>query len=468
MPLSKSHYSVLVIGGGPAGMAAAKTAAKYGVDVALVDEQFQPGGQIYRNVDRSPLPDIDLPGKEYTFGKTEVLSFRQADIDYQPGASVWYLDRDRCVGVLIDGVNHRLSADKIIIAVGAQERPMPIPGWQLPGVMSAGAGQILLKSAALVPGADVVLAGSGPLLLLLAWQYIRAGVSISAILDTTTKINRIKALAHLPRALGAVDYLWKGLGLIRTIRRARIPLFSNVSQLVAEGEPKLQSISFRSGGRDHKIKTSLLLLHQGVIPSLHMAQAAGCGIGWNESQQCWIPEVDSWGQSSLPGILITGDGAGISGARAASLSGQLSGLQVAYELKQIDCKQRDRLAVPLRNAWNRHRSIRPFLDAWYRAPDSYLNPPDETMVCRCEEVFASEIRDIAKIGCIGPNQAKAFTRCGMGPCQGRLCGNTVEQIMAKSRGESVAQTGRYRARPPLKPITLGQIAGSMDPGESNQ
>lgn len=466
MPLLKSLYSLLVIGGGPAGMAAAKTAAKYGVDVALVDEQFQPGGQIYRNVDRSPLPDIDLPGKEYTYGKTEVLSFRQSNIDYQPGASVWYLDRDRCVGVLVDSVNRQLTADKIVIAVGAQERPMPIPGWQLPGVMSAGAGQVLLKSAALVPEDGVVLAGTGPLLLLIAWQYIRAGISIRAILDTTPNTNKLKALPSLPRALAAVDYLWKGLGLMTAIRRARVPFFKNVTKLTAEGGTKLASVHFNSGGRDHEIDASLLLLHQGVIPGLHMAQAAGCEIGWNEKQQCWIPEVDDWGQSSIAGISIAGDGAGISGARAASLSGQLCGLQVAHEMEQIDRKRRDQLAAPVRNAWNRHRAIRPFLDAWYRVPDSYLNPPDETMVCRCEEVFASEIRNIVKTGCIGPNQAKAFTRCGMGPCQGRLCGNTVEQIMAQSRGESVAQTGRYRARPPLKPITLGQIAGDMNTGES--
>jgi hypothetical protein len=467
MALSKSHYSLLVIGGGPAGMAAARTAAKYGVDVGLVDEQFQPGGQIYRNVDRSPLPDIELPGKEYTAGKTEVLSFRQADIDYQPGASVWYLDKERCAGVLVNAVNRNLTADKIVIAVGAQERPMPIPGWQLPGVMSAGAGQILLKSAALVPENGVVLAGSGPLLLLLAWQYIRAGITIRAIVDTTPKINQLRALACLPRALGAVDYLWKGLGLITTIRRARIPLFKNGSMLVAEGDTKLESIRFNSGSKDHKIEASLLLLHQGVIPSLHMAQSAGCEIGWSETQQCWTPQVDRWGQSSIAGVSITGDGAGISGARAASLSGQLCGLQLAYELQRINRKQRDQLAGPVTNAWNRHRLIRPFLDAWYRVPDSYLDPPDETMVCRCEEVYASEIRDVVKMGCIGPNQAKAFTRCGMGPCQGRLCGNTVEQIMAKSRGESVAQTGKYRARPPLKSITLGQIAGNMNPGEPN-
>jgi NADPH-dependent 2,4-dienoyl-CoA reductase/sulfur reductase-like enzyme len=458
--LIKSHYSLLVIGGGPAGMAAAKTAAKYGVDVALVDEQRQPGGQIYRNVDRSPLPDIDLPGRDYTSGKAEVLSFRQANIDYQPGVSVWYLDQARSVGVLIDAASHQLSADKIVIAVGAQERPMPIPGWQLTGVMSAGAGQILLKSAALVPEDGVVLAGSGPLLLLIAWQYIRAGVSIRAILDTTPRINQLKALPHLPRALTAIDYLWKGLRLMMAIRRAGIPIFSSVKNLIAEGDCKLDSVSFSSAGREHKIETSLLLQHQGVIPSLHLAQAAGCNIRWNEAQQCWTTQNDSWGQSSQADIFIAGDGAGISGARAASLSGQLTGLQVAYELNHLGRRKRDQLSAPVRNAWQRHCSIRPFLERWYRVPESYLNPSDETMVCRCEEVFAGEIRDVAKLGCIGPNQAKAFTRCGMGPCQGRMCGPTVSYIMAEISGETLADTGLYRARPPIKPITLGQLAGT--------
>jgi NADPH-dependent 2,4-dienoyl-CoA reductase/sulfur reductase-like enzyme len=442
-------------------MAAAATAAKYGMEVVVLDEQQQCGGQIYRNVTKSPLPEMGLLGKDYEAGIGQTRIFEQSAIDYHTKCAVWYLDRTRSMGILKNGTSNRFMADNIIIATGAQERPMPIPGWQLPGVMSAGAGQILFKSAAMVPDRGVVMAGSGPLLLLLVWQYLRAGVSIRAILETAPSSNRVKALSHLPKALSAGEYLWKGLRLMMSIRKARIPIYKNVCDLRAEGDTSLQLITFTSAGRTHTMDAALLLLHLGIIPGLHLPQAAECEMSWDDAQQCWVPRVDPWGQSSRDRIYIVGDGAGIEGATAARFSGQLAGLQVACETGYLDSTQRDQLAAPIRKARNRHRLIRPFLDALYRIPESNLNPPDETMVCRCEEISAGEIREVVQAGCIGPNQVKAFTRCGMGPCQGRMCADTVAWIIAMARGESMFETGRYRVRPPLKPITLGQISRTI-------
>jgi bacterioferritin-associated ferredoxin len=124
----------------------------------------------------------------------------------------------------------------------------------------------------------------------------------------------------------------------------------------------------------------------------------------------------------------------------------------------IEQALRDRLARPDFNAWQRHLAIRPFLDAFYRVAENALIPTDETLVCRCEEVTAAEIRALVALGCLGPNQAKAFIRCGMGPCQGRFCASTVEYIFAEQHAVSVGDIGRFSARPPLKPVTLGQLA----------
>ena len=458
----KDAYQLVVIGAGPAGMAAAQAAASRGIEVAVVDEQSQPGGQIYRNVDSSPLASIDWLGEDYRFGKTQVQAFRHAPIDYFPETSVWYLDSSRELGLLHQGEHRRLSADAIVIAGGAQERPVPIPGWQLPGVMTAGGGQILLKSAALVPRQPPVLAGSGPLLLLLASQYLRAGIEIRAIVDTTPRQNRWRALRHLPRALGAADYLFKGLKMILAIRRARVPWYSGAVGLEARGEVRLASLRFDSGGRSHEIDTELLLLHQGVMPALQMADAAGCESDWHEQQQCWQPRLDDWGASSQAGIYIVGDGAGIGGARAAGLGGRITGLQVAFEAGRIDQATRDRLARPLINARQRHLAIRPFLDTYYRVDTSVLASEPAALVCRCEEISVAQIEAAADLGASGPNQVKAFTRCGMGPCQGRFCGASVEQILARRRAVGVGEIGRFSARPPLKPITLGQLATSEE------
>jgi NADPH-dependent 2,4-dienoyl-CoA reductase/sulfur reductase-like enzyme len=456
----KPSYQLLVIGAGPAGMAAAQAAASHGVEVAVVDEQAQPGGQIYRNVDVSPLPDINLLGKDYVFGRQQVQAFRHAHLDYFPRHSVWYLDKAGEVGVVADGIHHSVNAQRIIIACGAQERPMPFPGWELPGVMTAGAGQILMKSAAVVPAEPPVLVGSGPLLLLLAWQYLRSGVGVRAIVDTTDMSNRWRSMPKFARALAASEYLFKGVKLMTAIKRAGVPWYRQAGQLRAEGGQRLQRLCFSCDGKVHHLDTSLVMLHQGVVPALHIAEASGCETLWNSSQQSWQPRVDGWGESSQPGIFISGDGAGIGGARAASLGGQLAGLQVARQLGCLESAERDRLARPLQNARQRHLAIRPFLDAYYRVSDDRLLPEEETLVCRCEEISAAEIRAVATLGCSGPNQAKAFTRCGMGPCQGRFCGATVSGILARESGRNIDEVGRYSVRPPLKPITLGQLADS--------
>jgi NADPH-dependent 2,4-dienoyl-CoA reductase/sulfur reductase-like enzyme len=456
--LIKSSYQLVVIGAGPAGMAAAQAALRYGVEVALFDEQSNPGGQIYRNVDSSPLVEVDLLGHDYKFGQQQVLAFRHSRLDYFAGASVWYLDKSGSLGILYQGRHYVVNAEQIILASGAQERPMPFPGWQKPGVMTAGAGQILLKSAALVPQKAPVLVGSGPLLLLLAWQYLRAGVGVQAIVDTTPQANRWRALRHLPRALAASDTLFKGLQLVMSIKRARVPWHKQATDLRAEGGERVEGLKFNARGIAQQLDTRLVMLHQGVIPALHMAEAAGCETQWNEIQQCWQPRLDNWGESSQSGIFIAGDGAGIGGARAAALSGQLAGLQVAHRLGRVEQSQRDRLARAHFNARQRQLAIRPFLDAFYRVGMSGLVPVDETLVCRCEEVTAAEIRALVAMGCSGPNQAKAFVRCGMGPCQGRFCASTVENIFAGQRAVSVGDIGRFSARPPLKPVTLGQLA----------
>ena len=456
----KSRYELVVIGAGPAGMVAAQQAAELGVEVAVIDEQTHPGGQIYRRADHSPLTDVQILGSDYAYGKQQVLSFRQANIDYINNASVWFIDDSGLLGVLLDDECYAIQAHKIIIASGAQERPMPFPGWQLPGVMTAGAGQILLKSSGLVPE-TVVLVGSGPLLLLLASQYLKAGVEIRAIVDTQPPENRLKSLRHLPAALSAIEYLVKGMRLILAIRRAGIPVYRHVSKLRAEGESQVEAICFESKGRRFRLDTELLLIHQGVIPASQLSQLAGCEQVWNAAQQCWNIQVDQWGKTNKANIFVAGDSAKIVGAKAASLGGKLAALQACYELNKLDDSHRNKLAAPLQGSMARHLSIRPFLDSLYRVADEFITPTDDTMICRCEEVYAAEIRQVACAGCLGPNQAKAFSRCGMGPCQGRQCGLTVNAILVEEQGRSAEEIGYYRLRPPIKPVTLGQLA-AMD------
>jgi hypothetical protein len=456
MPLET--VDVAVVGAGPAGLAAAATAAELGLSVALLDEQAHLGGQIYRDVARAGADRLQVLGDDYAAGRALVERFTQSTARHVGGASVWNITRDRVVHYLKDGKSHSMTAGQVILCTGAMERPFPIPGWTLPGVMTAGAAQILLKSAGLAPSQPVVLAGCGPLLYLLAWQYLRAGVRIGAIVDTTQQRDYLRALRHIGGVLAGWRDVKKGLALIRSIEGAGIPFYRGATDLAVEGGERATALCFRIGSKSHRVPTDLILLHQGVVPNIQITASLRMAHRWDDRQLCWLPQADAWGRLALDGFLIAGDGRGISGGAAAALQGELAALAAAHSAGRLPERERDHKAGPLRSALRRQLHIRPFLDTLYRPKLQHRVPADDVIACRCEEVSAGELRRMVALGCTGPSQTKAFSRCGMGPCQGRLCGLTVTEVIAHERGVSPADVGHYRIRPPLKPITLEELA----------
>lgn len=460
--MTDALVDLIVIGAGPAGISAALEASAYGLDVVLLDEQASPGGQIYRNVAQADARSREVLGAEYVAGLALVEALLSSDVRYQPDAAVWQVTEARCVHFLRHGQAHVVQGRQLLIATGAMERPMPIPGWTLPGVMTAGAGQILLKNAAMVPQGPVVLAGCGPLLYLLAVQYLRAGIRIEALVDTSARREVFKHLRHVGKALAGWRDLLKGLSLLATLKRAGVRHFYAAEHLRVEGGRRAEALCFDSEGQSHKVWASLILLHQGVVPNTQISQSLRAEHDWSEAQLCWVARRDSWGETSVPGIFIAGDGGSIGGANVARTQGRLTALRIAQRLQKIDEIQLHKLASPWRRLLGRQSAARPLLDALYRPQAKNRIPDDATIVCRCEEVSAGAIRRYVDLGCLGPNQTKAFGRCGMGPCQGRQCGLSVSEIIAERRQVPPASVGYYRIRPPLKPITLAQLASERE------
>ena len=360
------------------------------------------------------------------------------------------------------GRSERLRAAVVVLATGAMERPVPVPGWTLPGVMTAGAVQILLKASGLVPE-GLVLAGTGPLLYLLAAQLIAAGAPPGAVLDTAARADEWAALRHLPAALGAEGrgLLRKGLALKGALRRSGAPVFRRVTDVRIEGGAAAEAVRFRSFGRERLVAAGLVALHEGVIPATHITRSLGCEHAWDDAARCFRPALDEWGRSSVPGVLVAGDLGGIGGARAAEHAGRLAAWEALRQAGRLSAAQRDALAAPDQVALRAHLGARRLLDRMYAPRAEILRPADGVVACRCEEVTAGQVRAVARQGCQGPNQAKAFLRAGMGPCQGRLCGPVVSELIAEARGIGVAEAGAYRIRPPLKPVTVGELA-AMD------
>ena len=484
---------VVVVGAGPAGLGAAGALADAGVRVVLLDQQLTPGGQLYRGLQ----PTISayrqqILGKDYSDGIDRLAVVAHPLIDYRPGATVWRIDEPAVVTYSRDGVATSLSGCDVIIATGALERPMPLPGWTLPGVTTAGAAQIMLKAHGGV-ASGAVLAGSGPLLYLLAVQMIRAGTKPVALVETQTLKQQFAALRYLPAASRGIGQLMQGISYLAEIRRAGVPRYTAASQLSVEAllhqsatrgglqqdseahqDTPLTSVSgdqlrfsFSHRGKTVSIPCAHVCLHQGVIPDTQLTRSLGLQHHWHTGQQCFVPTLNEQGLSSQPHVWVVGDGAVIAGGQAAWLKGAVMGATIARRMRaaetgaQLSHNERSTThpsATRVNKALIKALAPRRFIDALYPPDNAITTLADTTVVCRCEEITAGAIRRYAANGCEGPNQLKAFSRCGMGPCQGRYCGLTVTRVLADYHGLTPDAVGSYRIRAPIKPVTLQELA----------
>jgi thioredoxin reductase/bacterioferritin-associated ferredoxin len=461
-----SSYDLLVVGAGPAGMSAAIRASQAGVNVLVADENLGPGGQIYRGITSTPVRSKNLLGQSYWKGEKLSSAFSSSSAHYIARCTVWSVNRvssDAGSGFIInltrEGRTATIEARKVILATGALERPFAIPGWTLPGVMSAGAAQIALKTSGLVPNGPTIVAGSGPLLYLVATQLKAVGANISTILETGSSIDILRGLKYAPPFI-ASPYFGYGLKILMKARR-NFKIVSGVRNLRVNGTDRASSVSYEVKGKSESLECQTMLLHHGVIPNINMSNALGCAQHWSGLQKAWVPTVDHNFQSSVEGIFIAGDGSGIGGAESAAIKGRIAATAALKQIGAIS-KPPTELINKDRRELAKFSRGRDFLDAVYAPKDEYLVPrSDETIVCRCEEVTAGQIRDtVHELDVQGPNQLKAYLRCGMGPCQGRLCGPTVSAIIAQQRGQTPEDVGYYRLRVPVKPVTIGEIAQS--------
>ena len=456
-------YDYLIVGAGPAGMAAAIEAADASLSVLVLDQGSSAGGQIYRHLEKASKAQLESLGADYAAGKPLLAAFKASfshsngHCKYIAQAQVWHLESHAegfLVAANINGVSQRFFTTHLLLANGAMERPMAIEGWQKPGVMTAGGGQILLKSSGLLPK-RVVLAGSGPLLLLLAQQYRAAGVTITALIDTTPAANYLRAAPWLLAGLTMPKQLFKGLWLT-LVQRIKVPYFSNVTQMEILGKDHATGVRFTASNKQFEIPTNLVMLHQGIVPQTPMAQLLGCELEWHKARQCWQSKTDVAGFTSVKSVQVAGDAGAVGGAQLAQLQGQLAALShIAQLSKQVTLKQHWLRFRVYQLQWAR------LLVDWLYHPAQWLSQPtDNTIVCRCEQVSAGEVRRVARAGCGGVNQLKAFTRAGMGPCQARQCGLNLGYLVAQAQGRPMDEVEPLTVRPPLSPVTLGEMANT--------
>jgi D-hydroxyproline dehydrogenase subunit alpha len=404
--MSDAAFDVVVIGAGPAGLAAAARAAESGASVAMVDDNPRPGGQIWR-ASRSPEPWL----------RSQVKVFSGARVFAAPAPGVIALETT-------EGVRE-LSYRSLILATGARERFLPFPGWTLPNVMGAGGLQALAKSGLPVDGKRIVVAGSGPLLLAVA-KYLRdhrANVRLIAEQADNSALFRF-GLGLVSKPSKLIQAIGFRAGLLG------VRYLTGCWPVAAHGADKLESVTLQRNGKTWIEPCDYLACGFGLIPNVELPALFGCRM--SETGVA----VDEYQQTSVPGIYCAGEVTGIGGLDLALVEGEIAGHAAAQK------PQEARKLFPARE------SNRQFAKALERAfaPRAELRnlPQDDTFVCRCEDVTYARIRQ-----CANWREAKLHTRCGMGPCQGRVCGGAVEFLLGW-KPESV--------RPPVLPARVGSLS----------
>ena len=453
---------VIVVGAGPAGTRCAEALVAAGIRPTLIDEGRRNGGQIYRrqpeNFVRSyaTLYGTEAVAAEALHRDFDALAQK---IEYLPETLIWNIAAGN-VHAVREGREITLPFDALILCTGATDRIMPIKGWQFVGAFSLGGAQVALKSQACAIGRRVVFTGSGALLYLVASQYAKAGAGVAAVVDTSPWSLRLSAL---PGLLAQPSVLWKGVKLDLALRFAGVPIYHGATPLEIEGTPDagVRALRFRdTNRRTHRVDCDAVAMGHHLRSETQLADIAHCAFEFDARTRQWLVKIDDDGRASVSGIYLAGDGARIRGARAAELSGRLAALAALQDLGHAASPNEMRDARQSLARWSRFAQG---LSAAFPWPhDHAAQLPDDAIVCRCEAVKAGELRGaVHEKGAQEANRAKAFSRVGMGRCQGRYCGQAAAEIIAAAANIPVETVGRLRSQAPVKPLPVN-IAGEAE------
>ncbi len=452
---------LLIVGAGPAGLAAAIQAGELGLDTVVVDENTTAGGQFYRQYPESFQEPASPRDPQRERGR-QVISRARRAAEFRLGASVWGIDGP---DVWLDqgGEPDLVRSHCTLLATGAHDRPTPFPGWTLPGVITAGAAQTLVKGQAVKPGSRAVVAGSGPFLLTVAAHLVAAGVRVVEVVEAATLHEGLRLL---PRTL---PYPARYVELSRYLT----PLLRHGARFTrgcvvaaAEGRDHVERVELEPlrGGprRTRSVGVDLLCVGYGFSAPTDLARLAGCSLRWDTGMAQPVPRHDRWQATSVPGLLVAGEACGLGGASVSALEGQIAAIGAARQLARLSDPEAARLARPL---WARLRRARGFArvltDAFPHRLQLAELPTDDTIVCRCQNVRWGTVRKAVEEGAHDLNEVKTSTRCGMGWCQGRICGAALPDLITSRVDPGFDHSAVFTARPPFRPVRASTLARAL-------
>jgi len=447
-----------IVGAGPAGVRAAQTLVAHGLRPVVIDEAPRAGGQIYR---RPPAGLAQRTARTlYGFESKRADALHQAfdalrgRIDHRPDSLVWNA-QDHQLDVLHNPTRgtSRVPYSHLIVATGATDRVLPVPGWTLPGVYTLGGAQVALKFQGCAIGRRVVFMGTGPLLYLVAYQHAKAGVQVAAVLDTARLADQ---LAATPAMLSQPAVFAKGVYYVGWLRAHGIALHGGVRPLRVlgdEAQGRVTGVAWQDGSEERTLACDAVGFGYALRSETQLADLLGCRFDYAPLHRAHLPVRDAAGRASVEGVYLAGDGAGIMGADAAEWAGERAALALLSDNGvAVDTAR----AADLERRLDRITGFRHGLERAFPMPDDWAaHAPDELVVCRCENVTAGSLRrTIADAGASEMNRLKALSRVGMGRCQGRMCGAAAAEILAHATRQPLQQVGRLRGQAPIKPIPI--------------
>lgn len=458
-----NHFDLIILGAGPAGISAALMASGKGLRVALFDENAAGGGQVYR----APIfPDAKMDGAEFRAGENLRDALSRSSVCLFLGHTVWAVTGDYRVDALGPDGAMFCTATALLVATGTTERVVPFEGWTLPGVIGLAAATILLKSQRTLPGKTTLVAGCGPLLVAVAGSTLKAGGEVKAIVDIASPAEwRSSATALLKRPA----IFKQSLGYLLPILRARVPLWSRhtLVKVSAQGDQLLAELAPCDGagrpvaGKRKQLLVDCVAVGHGLTPSSDITRLLHAQHHYSRQAGGWIAQTDENGQTSRERLFVAGDNAGIRGAAAAVEQGKRVGLACVDIISGQQASQPE--AENLARRWRHAAAFGEKMAAMMALREGHVESiPPHTVVCRCEDVTRADIEQACEAGARDVNQLKAWTRCGMGPCQGRTCGDIAAELLANKQGVPRESVGIFSPRTPLRPLTISDMTGDFD------
>jgi len=458
----KNKYDVIVIGAGPSGVSAAITCSKRGLKVLVVDSNENSGGQIYRAPPKSYIIKKKKSLKENLIQIKFSEDLKKNNIDTAYNHTVWQVSPGYKVDAFNDNVTIQWTAKNLIVATGTYEKIVPFEGWTTPGVIGLAACTVMLKSHHTLPGNKIILAGNGPLLILVAYYILKFGGKVEAIIDTSSKFQWLKSM--LPLITNPENFI-QGISWILKIIFSKVPIYSNsiVKKATNNEDGILVELKNIKNKKLKKINTDVLAVGHGLTPSTDITRLLRVEHIYNELKGGWIAKIDKYFRSSMKGLYITGDGSGISGAIAADDKGKLTAYTTLYDSNIINENEFKTKSNKILKKLNRYEIFAKGIAHLNSTPKELIeNIDDNTILCRCEDITKKEIIHAIKKGAKNLNQIKTWTRFGMGPCQGRTCHYSVARVASEQLKCEVKDLSYLTGRTPIRPFPLDKAIGDFE------